>query len=106
MEQNEDSSAQAPKTPGRRRWKRRFSVRTLLVRVPIVGAALGWAADKLRRARRQHEASVAVVSRHGTIDYGKSFRLESWGKLPLGATPRHGWLRKWAGDDVFDTVRG
>jgi hypothetical protein len=81
-----------------------LSVRGLLVLGLILGAALGWVADKLRRARRQHEASVAVLSRHGTIDYGESFRLESWGRLPLGAPPRHGWLREWVGDDLFDTV--
>ena len=104
MERNDDSNAQAPKPSGRRRRKFRLSVRGLLVLGLILGSALGWAADKFRRARQQHEASVAVISRHGTIDYGENFRLECWGKLPLGARPRHVWLREWVGDDLFDTV--
>jgi Leucine Rich repeat len=103
MEPTADSSLSAEPSHRPRR-RLRFSVRTLLVLVLILGAALGWVADKLRRARRQHEASVAVVSRHGTVDYGKAFRLESWGKLPLGPPPRHVWLREHLGDDLFETV--
>ncbi len=87
-------------------WRKlRFSVRTLLVGVLIIGAALGWVASKLSRARRQHAAAIAVVALHGTVDYGKNFRLHSQGgRLWLGPPPRHGWLRKLFGDDLFDSV--
>ncbi len=83
----------------------RFRLRTLIVLVLIVGGMMGWIAYKFRQARRQHDAAVAVVSRYGTVDYGRHFRLDAWtGRLQMSPPPNHVWLRKWLGDDMFDTV--
>jgi Leucine Rich repeat len=81
-----------------------FRLRTLLVAVLLIAVGLGWVAAKFRRARIQHDAAIAVVLRHGTVDYGPHFRLESWGRLPLQPRVDHAWLRKRFGDDLFDTV--
>jgi hypothetical protein len=70
----------------------------------VLGGGLGWVAAKLRLARRQHDAAIAVVSRHGTVDYGEHFRLESWGRLQMKPPADHAWLRMRFGDDLFDTV--
>jgi hypothetical protein len=77
---------------------------SLLVAVLVIGGGLGWVAAKFRRARRQHDAAVAAVALHGTVDYGEHFRLQSWGRLQMRSPADHTWLRKRFGDDLFETV--
>jgi hypothetical protein len=104
-QEGRNAATPSPKPP-RLRWLR-FGLRTLFVLVLAIGVGLGWFAAKLRRARLQRNAAIAVVSLNGTVDYGKNFRLESWGRLPLGPPPTsHAWLRKRFGDDLFDSVTG
>ena len=97
-----------PPAPARRGWKLRrvrFGLRSLMVLVLIFSAIFGWIGNLLSGAERQRAAAVAVVSRHGTVDYGKNFRLAILGyKQQLGPQPRHAWLRKQFGDDLFDNV--
>lgn len=71
----------------------------------ILGGILGLVASKLRRARRQRDAVVVVLSHFGTVDYGQEFRLEASGfKLQMKPQARHAWLRTRLGDDLFDSV--
>lgn len=81
-----------------------MTLRALILVVAIFGGALGWFASTLRSARRQHDAVVVVLSHFGTVDYGQEIRLAPGTRLQMKPKPRHAWLRKRLGDDLFDSV--
>jgi Leucine Rich repeat len=96
-----NSNASIPDHPRRRL---RFGLRSILVAVFVIACGLGWVAARFREARRQHHAALAVVALHGTVDYGRHFRLESWGRVQLQRPVNYTWLRKQFGDELFDRV--
>lgn len=101
----------------RRRWFR-FSLRSLLLAMFVIAVWLGWLCNRAR----QQKASVAGITKlGGTIIYdheydgdqvpfatsiGSLWRQFSGRELyVLDAEPRGPrWLRRWIGDDFFQTV--
>lgn len=55
----------------RRRWFQ-FSLRTLLIVMIAVGSLAGLVGIRLQRARRQHEAAVAIRRLEGTVEYSQA----------------------------------
>jgi hypothetical protein len=85
-----------------RRLRPRFSVRMLLALVLVSGIGLGILAATVRKARRQRHAVVATKKLGWWVYYeGEYYQA---GFRPRNGPARHGWLRKWLGDDFFDTV--
>jgi len=52
-----------------RRWLR-FSLRTLIVLMLVLGAGLGWFAREVQKARAQREAATAIEKLGGSVDWG------------------------------------
>ena len=72
----------------RLRWYQ-FSLRTLLLFVLLVSAGMSWLGNKLYRARRQHEAVVALMKSGATVyydsrAYGKEATVPEWVQGLLG----------------------
>lgn len=90
--------------PERRRWKVRFSLRSLLVATLVFGCGLGWSVSEMRRAKRQQEAVAHIrsVRGHATYDYQINAAGES-------RTNRHppgpAFFRSLVGDDFLCHVQ-
>jgi hypothetical protein len=80
-----------------RRWFR-FSLRTLLVFVTIACAGFGWLGMKVRQARRQKDAVVAIRELRGMVTY--DYEEGSHQRIP----PQSARLWKWMGVDFFQNV--
>ena len=88
-----------PSTSLRRDWLR-FSVRSLLVLVLVVGSLLGWL---IYRVRAQCEAVAAIQKAGGFVVYRWKWRNGSVDRLGKPGVP--GWLLQWLGPDFFYGVK-
>jgi hypothetical protein len=66
------------------RWYQ-FSLRTLLIFVTLFACVCSWFAVKMKEARRQKEAVVALEKLHACIMY--DYEFDSSGKFIEGAAP-------------------
>jgi len=93
----------------RPRW-RRFSLRILLVFVLLLCLPLSWLRVKLNEAREQREAVTRIEQRNGRVFAHCSVNADGSSVSMIGkrTPPATGtyWLRKWLGDDFFDSVAG
>ena len=91
----------------KRRWLR-FSLRTLLLAMLVLGAGLGWFAKKLKEAREQQAAVQAIEKLGGYAAYSENLYYEQFGYwLPANQQPRWGqqpWWEKLLGID-FRSIR-
>jgi Leucine Rich Repeat (LRR) protein len=85
-------------TPPRRhrRWFQ-FSLRTLLVVMVLVSAAVGLIGIRMQRARRQEAGAAAITAIGGSALYEVASKQPGW-SLPTDLA------RPWLGDDFFDSV--
>jgi hypothetical protein len=81
----------------KRRWFR-FSLRTFLVIVTLIGVWLGL---KINEARDQKQAVEAIQANGGTVLY--DFEVDSNGEA-IQPNPAPGWLAKWIGVDYVHNV--
>ena len=94
-----DSSAPAPR-PRRRRL--RVSLRGLMALVLVAGGGLGW---QVHRVRTQREAVAAIRAAGGNVGYDFQFTDSEWMmRNPAAEPPAPRWLRRWLGDDWFQTT--
>ena len=77
----------------------RFSVRTMIVLVLVIGAALGWV---VHRARVQRDAVAAIRKAGGAIWYDWQFKGNS--HIPKGEPRGPRWLVEALGVDYFGYV--
>ena len=114
-------------TPKPRRWFQ-FSLRTLLVLMLVACIGMSWVALKMRQARRQRLAVIAILLEGGNVQqWSQEFApLPQGTAVPtqdsvvspepishtewsIGSKPpsyakesrAHAWLRRWLGDDFF-----
>ena len=87
--------------PASRTWMRylRFSVRTMIVLVLVIGAAMGWV---VHRARVQRDAVAAIRKAGGSIWYDWQFKGNS--HTPNGEPRGPRWLVEALGVDYFGYV--
>src|ERR1700676_2985640 len=80
-----------------RRWYQ-YSLRTLLIFVTLVGSGLGWLGMKMREARQQQAAVVAIESAGGRVQY--DYQYDAKGVYDAyAAPPGAAWLHALLGDD-------
>ncbi len=97
-------AATASNLPPRRRWFR-LSLRTLMVLVIPLMAGLSWLAHSIQL---QRESIAAVRAAGGTVIY--DYQTQEVGPPgPTGPTYRTepsapGWVRRWLGDELFQSV--
>ena len=83
--------------PVLRRWRRllRFSMRSLIILVLVIGGGMGWL---VRSARLQRAAVAAITSAGGTVEY-------DWQASGAGAPSwLSGWLAEHIGTDYLGRV--
>jgi internalin A len=83
--------------PIRRRLQLRL--RTLLLAITLLGIWLGVIVE---RARTQREAVATILELGGSVYY-KHQRVRGVGLVSGAAPPGPAWLRRWIGDDYFQT---
>lgn len=83
----------------KRRWAR-FSLRSLLLLVTVLGV---WMGNQVNRVRRQKEAFAAIREAGGSIEYDWSRQTDASG-LPPDGPPAPPWLRRWLGDEYFQSI--
>lgn len=83
--------------PPRRRRLWQFSLRTLLIGMVLVSAAVGLIGIRMQRARRQEAAATAIQQIGGSALYEVASKRPPW-SLPSDLA------RPWLGDDFFDSV--
>lgn len=78
MELSQPSSSENASSSPRRRW--RFSLRALLIAMPILGLLLGWIGNEKMRHDKDQAAAERIRSRFNTVWSGENGR---WNVLPL-----------------------
>ena len=86
----------------KRRWFR-FSLKTMLIVIMLMGGLLGWIAKETVRAERQRRAVETIEKANGEVWYDYEFSeplVRNWKPKP----PASAWLEELVGVDPFADV--
>ncbi len=92
-----------PNPSPRRRWFR-ISLRGLMILILVVGAVVGWMAQTIRT---QRQAVAAVQAAGGFVRYDWQIEIlpnTFIGPLPGTDPSAKRWVRRWLGDELFQSV--